>query len=245
MSRLDLSKENITTAAQDVNSPQVDDKDFDLVEKLLSNEQKASLHQALKRSKSTPPVDPVPPQKAPLERFFSNASNNSPREFPMRKADSLDNVAMDETNQEDQLRQQVDSLKNEILFFKAQNKELNKSLERSNTLLHEEKKRRLSERSVSGSSLRDSINGDLEGQQLSLKTIAELTDGERDTSSSSFRSRPSGSFIADDEASQKRKIYGQRKSSISLDEMYDLFGVDKTNDSSKKNKVTPFEKPDN
>ena len=243
MSRLDLSKDNI--AAEDIDSPQVADEDFDLVQKLLSNEQKASLHQALRRSKSTPPVDPVQPQQAPLERFFSNASSNFPHEFPMRKADSLENVSRDETNEKDQLVQEVDSLKNEILFFKAQNKELNKSLERSNTLLQEEKKRRMSERSVSGSSLRESMNGELEGQ-LSLNTIAELTDNERDSSPTSFRSRLSGSFIADDEASQKRKLYGQRKSSISLDEMYDLFGVDKTNDSSKKRVVMmPFEKPEN
>ena len=245
MSRLDLSKDNAVTT-QDLDSPQVDDEDFDLVQKLLSNEQKASLNQALRRSKSTPQADPSQQQQqAPLERFFSNASSNLPPEFPMRKADSLENVAI-ETSEKDELQFQVDSLRDEILFFKAQNKELNKSLERSNTLLHEEKKRRLSERSISGSSLRDSINGDLEGQQLSLKTIAELTDGERDisSSSSSFRSRLSGSFIADDEASQKRKIYGQRKSSISLDEMYDMFGVDKTNNSSKK-KVVPFEKSDN
>ena len=234
---LDLSKDNVT--AEDATSL-IADEDFDLVEKLLSNEQKANLHQALRRSKSTPPIDPIPPsaEKPPLERFLSNVSTPPP-EFPMRKADSLENVALDESvtnvNEKGKLLQQVVSMKNKIIFFKTQNKELHKSLERSNTLLHEERKQRLSERSLSSSSLRDSITGDYElhKEQLPLRTIAELTVSGRGKDSL-FRPRLSGSFIVDDEASQKREMYGQRKSSISLDEMYDLFDVDRTTDSHKK-----------
>jgi len=152
------------------------------------------------------------------------------------------------------LRGQLTSLKNEILIYKTKNSELNKSLERSNTLLREERKRRLSDRSPAHTPVRELMCIEAEFQQqqeVPLQTITELpSNGEiadvvppRRLSLERRRSAEirlsnvgdespgtrfsSGSFVEDD-IQERRKLYGQRKSSISLDDMYDLFDVNKT-----------------
>ncbi|XP_066918526.1 girdin-like isoform X4 [Clytia hemisphaerica] len=230
-------------------------EDFELVQRLLSQEQKADLHLALKRSISTPLGDSVTPttERAPLERYHSTAVT-SPREHPIRRADSVEDIATGEDENKELARQLI-SLKNEILLFKTKNIELNKSLERSNTLLREERKRRLSERSPATTPVKEYTNVEVDVQQqqqeLPLNTITELPDmgeradyvptrrlsGERRRSaefklSEELLTRPrlsSGSFISEDEVANRRKLYGQRKSSMSLDEMYNLFGVTEKN----------------
>ena len=284
MSPLDLSKDKdiVTIDSNKLSSSlsradvtgdrvsMINDDDMDLVEKLLSGEQKMQLQKALKRAQSTPPVeshhtmsssaasaadskiDIKNIQKGALGRVHSENSSVLPcnEEFPMRKADSLENVSAaaiqeekDDTIEDTdtkKFQKQLIALKDEINFFKTQNKELNKSLERSNTLLEDERRRRLSSagRSYSStSSLHESVSLDASSdgtQQVSphrreqLRTISELNQnaGGLGGEEGWFRPRSSGgSFITEDEAQQRRKIYGQRKSSISLDEMYDLFGV--------------------
>lgn len=156
---------------------------------------------------------------------------------------------IDDSINRDDLRNQLLSLKNEILIYKTKNSELNKSLERSNTLLREERKRRLSDRSPAHTPVKDlvCIEAELQQQQQEppLQTITELPSvGERMdvvparrlslerrrsaeirlTNGGDESPRSRGSFIEDD-TQERRKLYGQRKSSISLDDMYDLFDV--------------------
>jgi len=162
------------------------------------------------------------------ERTLSNATQ-SPREFPIRRTDSLENVAEENPSE---LLKELSSLKNEIVLYRTKNVELNKSLDRTNTLLREERKRRLSDRSPAHTPIKDAHSVEEEfsqQQEAPLHTISESpVDGAVvDVVPTRRLSGERRNSVVGEETVNRRKLYGQRKASMSLDEMYDLFGVAK------------------
>lgn len=186
------------------------------------------LHLPLGRSISTPVERDS--ESSHYERALSNAIQ-SPREYPIRRTDSMENVAEDNPSE---LLQELSSLKSEIVLYRTKNVELNKSLDRTNTLLREERKRRLSSHSPAQTPIKDAHNVEEEFSQqqenaTTLHTISEFpVDGAAaDIPPARRLSGERRNSVVGEETVNRRKLYGQRKASMSLDEMYDLFGVAK------------------
>ena len=88
-----------------------------------------------------------------LERTFSVPAGNrkltssSPREYPMRRVDSVENILeLDEFSDKKDLENQLSNLKEQVSSYRTMNSELNESLDVATSLLQKEKliNRRLS-----------------------------------------------------------------------------------------------------
>ena len=93
-------------------------------------------------------ADHVDMPQLPLGRTYSvpassrknRSSRNSPREFPIRRADSIEDISeLDENIDIKELENQVFNLKEQISSYKTVNSELNESLDVTTSLLHKEK----------------------------------------------------------------------------------------------------------
>lgn len=223
------------------------------------------LHLKFGRSHSTPVTQS---NGAPQVKKTLPSSLQSPKEHPMRKTTSMEDISEANELYITELVGEVFSLKKEVNSYKEVNNKLNQSLDYANSLLREEKKwnlRLLSERSltplssptvserrplaeefttvpeeasslatISETGTAGANKGATEPRRLSFerRRSEEFKNFERQTSDEYRSRRPTmerRNSIAEEEIVQRRRVYGQRKASMSLDEMFDLFGVHSNN----------------
>lgn len=142
-----------------------------------------------------------------LERTFSVPAGNrkltssSPREYPMRRVDSVENILeLDELSDKKDLENQLSNLKEQVSSYRTMNSELNESLNVATSLLQKEKliNRRLSAELET----RHSVNPSLK------RSPSDITQKQLQRSESIVKCAP------------RHKLYNQRQ--LSYGEMMEL-----------------------